>query len=538
MSGVLGLGILIGLVIAGSWNITPSGLATDGPVPTARTAVEQAVETGQGLEAVGSHALPSELLRPAPASNGNAAQLGGRSLREAAAKVRPAVVSVQVTRWRRGIPAAMRFNFENLPEEFRQRFRIPESFDEEQPRAERGEGSGFIISREGYILTNNHVVEGAAEVLVTLPDKRMFEAEVVGTDVITDVAVIKIDAGGSLPVVSLGDSESLQIGDAVLALGNPLRFNFTVTAGIVSARGRSLDIGPIEGNVRQMIQDFIQTDAAINRGNSGGPLVDMSGNVVGINTAIASSSGFNEGYGFAIPINLAKSVSKDLIEYGEVKRAWLGITFNEITAVWADAVSLPDTPPVGVVVQSVVPDGPAEKGGLQEEDIILKINGEPVENSGRLQTLVSTSKPGSRLRLEVYRGGSRKEQGERIELTVRLEERPRLERPGAEGAEEVEQPELIDPLGLELDDLSRQERRRFRFRGEGLLVEGVEQGGPFGNGVVNLVLVEVDRKPVPDLDTYDGIVEKLKKGEAVLVKFYNPGGPENDRYQTFAVRVP
>jgi serine protease Do len=427
------------------------------------------------------------------------------------------------------------------------RFDLPDETDPE-PFQARGEGSGFIFTEDGYIITNNHVIEDAAAVLVVMPDRRQFDAEVVGADPITDVAVLKIDAGRRLPKVDLGDSDAIDVGDAVLALGNPLDFDFTVTAGIVSAKGRgNLNIGPVQNNVRQMIQDFIQTDAAINRGNSGGPLVDLQGRVVGINTAIASQTGFYSGYGFAIPINLAKVIATDLIEHGEVQRSWLGITFNEITADWADAVGLDLEVPYGVVVQSVVEDGPADDAGLQEEDIILSIDGEPVEHSGKLQTVVSTKKPGTRIGVEVFRGGNTDEAGERRQLTIRLGERPPLASRPERRTEPMEAPELVDPLGLEVEELTRQERRDSGYRGDGVIIGSVEPGHPFSRiepnpvgeaFLVDSIIVEIDGKPVKDLDSYLEIVGGLESGEAVLVRFYNPAGNDGDRYTTLAVRVP
>ena len=527
----MGIGILVGLVIAGSWSVTPTGFA----VPNDEVGV---TTPGDG------YVVPAELLRPAPSYSGEAPQGGGASYREAANRVRPAVVSVRVSRWvSGGVHENLNIDPDSLPEGMRDFFRFQMPEGDPEPFETRGEGSGFIFSRDGYIITNNHVVEDAAEVLVVLPDRRQFVAAVVGADAITDVAVLKINANGNLPTVPLGDSDALQIGDAVLAVGNPLDLDFTVTAGIVSAKGRSLNIGPVQNNVRQMIQDFIQTDAAINRGNSGGPLVDMNGNVVGINSAIATATGYNAGYGFAIPINLAKAIAQDLIEDGEVRRSWLGITFNEITADWAAAVGLNDEVPHGVVVQSVVEGGPADQAGVREEDIILTIDGRAVENSGQLQTQVSTLRPGTRIRVEVFRGGSSERPGERREVTIRLGDRPALEG-SQDPSAGFEPPELIDRLGLELVEMSRQERRRQGFDGEGLLVESVEEGSPFGRvqpASVNpsdLILIEVNGQEVPDMDAYEKVVEGLRSGAAVLVRFFNPQGNEGDRHITFAIRVP
>jgi serine protease Do len=539
LSGVLGLGIMVGLVIAGSWNVTPSGLAesrsaVERPAPT--TGAEEILAA---QEAASVADLPVELQRP-PTISERTRQEGLPSLREVAMQVRPAVVSVEVTRWVQGQFHNMNFDPEDLPEGMREFFRFEQQPEEDlEPRQAQGEGSGFIFSREGYILTNNHVVENAVDVVVVLPDKRRFKAEVVGRDEITDVAVIKIDTNERLPIVDLGDSDSVGVGDWVLALGNPLQFDFTVTAGIVGAKGRgNLNIGPVEGNIRQMIQDFIQTDAAINRGNSGGPLVDLNGQVVGMNTAIASQTGFSEGYGFAIPIKLVRSVAEDLIRHGEVKRAWLGITFNEITSQYAKAVSLPDNPPHGAVVQTIVSGGPAGRAGIEREDIILEIDGVSIENSGQLQTLVSLKKPNTRMSVVVYRGGNSRKEGERIELTVRLRERPALERT------EAAEPEfkLEDKLGLKLSELTGQLRQQNDYDGEGLYVEGLEAYGPVYRANPNLarggwILAQVDGEPVPDVDAYQRIVRRLRDGDAVLIRMYVRGAPPDQQFTTFAVEI-
>ncbi len=238
-------------------------------------------------------------------------------------------------------------------------------------------------------------------------------------------------------------------------------------------------------------------------------------------SAIASTSGMYQGYGFAIPINLARQVARDLIEYGEVKRAWLGVTFNEVTAEEARAVSLPANPPVGVLIQSVVEGGPADEAGIRQGDIILEIEGETITNSGQLQTLVSTHDPGGDLRVTVYRGGSSREEGERVRLTVELQERPPLE--------QVEQREVAqtdaDPLGVEVRDLTGPEARRMGFDGEGVLVTGLDPRGPmaerFNRG--GFVIVSVDGVETPDLDAYEEVTEELETGLAVMVRVWIPG---------------
>src|SRR6266481_8019519 len=301
--------------------------------------------------------------------------------------------------------------------------RLPPGFQDffpnlrRRPQVEQGSGSGFIVSSDGYILTNNHVVAGADKVTVRLYDKREFTAKVVGTDPNTDVAVIKIDARG-LPGVGFGNSDSARVGEWVLAIGNPLgeAFTFTVTAGIVSAKGRLL---AGLNSSRYAIQDFIQTDAAINPGNSGGPLVNVRGEVIGINSAIASPTGYYDGYGFAIPINLARTVMTQLISTGHVERAVMGISIRPITPEDAQAVGLPTIK--GVVVNEFNPpdDSPAKRAGVLEGDIIVSVDGQSIESVPQLQQRVGFKKPGDVVQVTVVRKG-----GVRKNLPVKLTAAP------------------------------------------------------------------------------------------------------------------
>src|SRR5436309_840190 len=273
--------------------------------------------------------------------------------------------------------------------------RVP-SFDDffnapRRPQVEQGSGSGFIVSQDGYIVTNNHVVQGADRVTVRLFDNREFIAKTVGTDPSTDVAVIKIQAA-ALPTVRLGDADSTEIGNWVLAIGNPLgeAFTFTVTAGIVSAKGRLLSG---LNSSRYAIQDFIQTDAAINPGNSGGPLVNVRGEVIGINAAIASETGYNNGYGFAIPVNLARTVMTQLISTGHVERAVMGLQIRPITPEDAEDAKLPEIR--GVVVNQFTPpdDSPAKRAGILEGDVITAVDGQPIESIAQLMQRIGFKKP-------------------------------------------------------------------------------------------------------------------------------------------------
>ncbi|HVO35656.1 MAG TPA: trypsin-like peptidase domain-containing protein, partial [Gemmatimonadales bacterium] len=301
------------------------------------------------------------------------------SFADIAERVRPSVVYVTVQKTERGDNV-------QIPPEFRDFFHNPTG-----PRIVQGSGSGFIVSQDGYILTNNHVVAGADKVKVTLLDNRKFDARVIGRDPRTDVAVIKIDADHLTPL-AFGNSDDARIGDWVLAIGNPLDLQFTVTAGIVSAKGRGL-AGLGDDNDRYRIQDFIQTDAAINPGNSGGPLVNLQGEVIGINAAIASQTGFYSGYGFAVPINLARRVMDDLIATGRVQRAALGIQIAEITPEDADAVGLSEIK--GVVVSSFPSEtSPAKAAGIQPGDVIVALNDTAIDHVAQLQTMVGFKRPG------------------------------------------------------------------------------------------------------------------------------------------------
>src|SRR5918912_1595719 len=318
--------------------------------------------------------------------------------------VKPTVVYIRSQRTeqttRQRVPPGM--------ERFFPRFR-------QQPDIEQGSGSGFVVSADGYILTNNHVVEGAEQVTVRLLDRREFKAKVIGSDANTDVAVLKIDAKGLQPV-SLGNSDDARVGEWVLAIGNPLGegLTFTVTSGIISAQGRALQGLP--GRGQGSIQDFIQTDAAINPGNSGGPLVSVRGEVIGINSAIASETGFYSGYGFAIPINLARTVMNQLIESGKVHRAALGVSIADVSLADAEYVGLPAIR--GVVVKDIPnEDSPAKAAGIEPGDIIIAVDGKPVEYVGQLQQIIGFRKPGDLVEVQVARKG-----GVRKAFRVKLEE--------------------------------------------------------------------------------------------------------------------
>ncbi len=361
------------------------------------------------------------------------------------------------------------------------------------PRKERSLGSGFIISREGYILTNNHVIEGADEVKVTLEDGREFVAEVKGLDPKLDVALLKVDAGGDLPVAELGDSNKLQVGEWVLAIGNPFGLEETVTAGIVSAKERVIGAGPYD--------DFIQTDASINPGNSGGPLFDMDGKVVGINTAIVASG---QGIGFATPINAAKLILRELRETGRVTRGWLGVAVQEMTPELAKSFGLENTQ--GALVSEVVEKSPAAKAGIQRGDIILSFAGKPVQNVSELPRIVAATPVGEKATIEIFRNGKR------LQLPVIV---ARLDEPEA-GA-----PPTIDAtqtLGLTVGDVTAEAQRYYRLeRDRGALVTAVEPAGPADEAEIRPgdLIVEVNGQEIANAEAFRRTLAKAQSGTMV-----------------------
>ncbi len=410
--------------------------------------------------------------------------------------------------------------------------RLPPGFEDffpqfkGRPQIQQGSGSGFIVSPDGYILTNNHVVAGAAKVTVKLLDNREFEAHVVGTDPQTDIAVIKIDAR-NLPVVAFGNSDSTRIGEWVLAIGNPLgdEFTFTVTAGIVSAKGRGLR-GLSES--RYAIQDFIQTDAAINPGNSGGPLVNVRGEVIGINAAIASETGYYSGYGFAIPINLARTVMPQLVASGHVQRAVMGVGIDRVSPEDAAAVGLRDIR--GVLVESFTSDAsPAKRAGIQLGDVIIELDGQPVNYVAQLQQRVGFKKPGETVSVTVLRQG-----GIRKTFTVRLAAQPA---PDADqvsttddatgGADEASV--NANKLGIAVEPLSPDEaardpklERAVAGSGGALIVTDISPDGPAfrklsaAQGNPDLI-VQINGKPARTRADFRAALDGVRTGDIVTL---------------------
>ena len=389
-------------------------------------------------------------------------------------------------------------------------------------------GSGFIVTEDGYILTNDHVISEAQTIRVFLADGREYLAEMVGTDPTTDVAVIRIDER-NLPVLSLGESRNLQVGEWVLAVGNPgfgggRALDYTVTAGIVSAIGRPLQLLQ-QGLQRQedlqeiagfAIEDFIQTDAVINPGNSGGPLVDVDGRVIGINTAIASRTGFFQGYGFAVPIDLARRSMEDLIEYGRVRRPLLGIEMEEITNVDVEYYGLPRR--MGVLVQGLPDGSPAARAGIQLEDVIVNINGDEVERPGQLQLLIAQRRPGEEVDVRLYRDG------EPRNIRVRLGEAdlgPRPQRTRAAASHTQER------LGLDVTELTEELANRLEYpEAGGVIIENVSPAGPAARRGVTpgWRLDEINREAVGSVRDVERILESVEPGDVVNLRLSSPTG--------------
>ena len=409
----------------------------------------------------------------------------------------PAVVNIsttQIIRNAHGLP--------NLPEgdPFYEFFR---RFAPQIPREQESQslGSGFIISADGYIMTNAHVVDSAEKITVRLTDKREFRAKVIGADRRTDVALLKIEATG-LPKITVGDPNKLKVGEWVVAIGSPFGFDSSVTAGIVSAKGRSL---PQDNFV-----PFIQTDVAINPGNSGGPLFNMNGEVVGINSQIYTRSGGSMGLSFAIPIDVATQVTEQLRTSGKVTRGRIGVTIQELTRELAESFGL--SKPVGALISSVEKNGPADKAGIEASDVILKFDGKPVNSSSDLPRMVAATKPGSKVAVELWRkGGSR-------QITVEIAEMPedgKLARAAKKLADDVG--EAISRLGIAVSELSKEQLQELQISG-GLLVEEVKGPAARAAGLQHGdVLLAIGNIPIRSLGQFNEILKQVGKGRNVAL---------------------
>lgn len=411
-----------------------------------------------------------------------------------------------------------------LEDPFFRRFFGDDSMDQSQPRDRKAQslGSGVIVSPDGYILTASHVVEGADKVKVALASgEREFDAKVIGTDPPTDVAVLKIEAKNNLPVIPIADSDKLEVGDVVLALGNPFAVGQTVTMGIVSGVGRT-GLG-ITG-----YENFIQTDAAINPGNSGGALVDAEGRLVGINTAILSRTGGNMGIGFAVPANLARNIMDRLVTEGKVTRGYLGINIQPLTRELAKQFRLPDESS-GVMVGGVSPDSAAEKAGLKDGDVIVEVNGKKVSDPASLQLQVAQTPPGSKVNLRVLRSAENGKPTEK-NLTATLAELPKeylvTDERGSPREHSQSGTDALD--GVEVTDLDAHVRRQVDIPRnlQGALVSNVGQDSNAAEAGLRPgdVILEIDHRPVHSSDEAVQLAEKAKGDQILLRVWSRPGG--------------
>jgi Do/DeqQ family serine protease len=384
-----------------------------------------------------------------------------------------------------------------------------------QMRPQQSTGSGVIISKDGYIVTNNHVVDKASKIEVTLNDKRTYVAEVIGTDPETDLALIKIEEE-DLTFLPFGNSDNVEVGQWVIAVGNPFNLTSTVTGGIISAKGRNINL--LRRNSEYAIENFIQTDAAVNPGNSGGALVSMEGQLIGINTAIASQTGSYAGYAFAVPVNIARKVIDDLLKYGEVKRAILGVRIQDVTSELAVEKGFKDIK--GVYVPDVVEGGAADKAGIKAGDVILKVNEKEVNKSSTLQEEISKFHPGDEVEITVMREGKEKE----FDVVLQSKE-------GKTKIELTETRETNTVMGLTLENLSREEKVERKTR-SGVRVVDVDKGPFKEKGLEEgFIITKIDKQPV---FTTQDVKRRLENAEgAVLIE----GMTESGDKEALAIQI-
>lgn len=458
-----------------------------------------------------SYAADSRRVQQPPHEPLQHAQSLSGAFKFAAQAIQPSVVSIRSVKefkaTRRSVPRP------ELPEEFRDFFG-DDFFDrfEMQPRApeggfrQQGQGTGVIVSEDGYIVTNNHVVRGADEVKVTLMDERSFQAEIVGTDPKTDVAVLKIDAN-DLTAAALGDSDAIEVGDWVIAAGTPFGLEKTITAGIISAKGRA-GVGIVE------YEDFIQTDASINPGNSGGPLVNLRGEVIGINTAIASRSGSFAGVGFSIPSNMVRMIMDDILDDGKVERGWLGAVIQNLDEDLAESFGYDSTE--GVLIGQVVPDSPADKAGLKAGDIVIEYKGERQRDANSFRNAVAATKPNTRSELVVMRDGQRKT------LTIAIglldDEKLAAAAPLRPGGEQEDASESVSELGVKARTLTPELARQLKLDEDlsGVVVTEVEPGSLAQRAGLREkdVVISVNGKRVETLAAFQEVTKEadVKRG--------------------------
>lgn len=375
-----------------------------------------------------------------------------------------------------------------------------EKFFEGSPQQEfrqRGLGSGFIISKDGFIVTNNHVIEKANDIEIIFENGKKYQAEIIGKDPKTDLALLKIEPEGDLPAISFGRSEVLDIGDWVVAIGNPFGLGHTVTAGIVSAKGRSLGLGSYD--------DFIQTDAAINPGNSGGPLFNLDGEVVGVNTAIFARA---QGIGFAIPAAIAVNIIDQLKSKGKVVRGWLGVLVQQISPEIAENIGLTETK--GALVADITPDGPAEKAGIKRRDVIIAFNDISIDEMSQLPKSVAATPPGTKSQIMLLRDGKKMNISVVLgELPEKIAEKPKIER----------EKDIESDLGLVVQEISPLIQERLGLKDiEGVIISNVRRGSPAWNAGLRKadIIVEINKKEIKDIEQYKKIISKVQQDESLL----------------------
>ena len=451
----------------------------------------------------GKYDKPALFLEKAFALSSDTVPLSSNIFVDIAKKQNPAVVNVSTKA--KAEPVTRNFRTppppppEGAPDPFKDFY---DRFFGQRPdqRPKRGMGSGFIIDPDGHILTNYHVVEGADEIVVNLEDDKEYTATLIGSDAKTDIALIKISRDSDkdkkpFPSLKLGDSDSLEVGEWVMAIGNPFGLSHTVTVGVVSALSRNIGAGPYD--------EFIQTDASINPGNSGGPLINIKGDVIGMNTAIISgNSGGNVGIGFAIPINVAKAILQDLKEKGSVTRGWLGVMIQKITPELAKSFGLKGTK--GALVGDVIPEGPAAKSGIKRGDVIVKFNGKDIDEMEALPKVVAATTPGAAVKLEVIREGKKKI----LEVTIEVLK---------EG--EVAEAEPKDPVGMQVQDITPEIMQSLQLEStEGVLVSDVTPEGTAAEAGIRRgdVITEINRTAVKSVKDYSDVMSAVEKGTSVL----------------------
>ncbi len=426
-----------------------------------------------------------------------------------AEKVKPSVVLIRSKRVVRAAQQQLRNPFEE--------FFGGTTPRRQEPRTDRGLGSGVIVSEDGYILTNNHVVDKADELTVYLSDERELKAEVVGTDPRTDLAVIKVDSD-DLPVLSFGDSEQLRVGEWVMAVGNPFGLSHTVTAGIVSAKGRKSVLGG------DSYQNFIQTDAAINPGNSGGALVDLEGNLMGINTAIYSRTGGYQGIGFAVPANMARDIMTRLIEDGKITRGFLGVEISDLDADLAASMGLDDDK--GVLIANVIKGGPAVDSDIQKDDVVLALNGIEVEDSDALRNRIADFPPGTEIELEIYRDGRRKM------VEIELGELP--DNPSQLASSEGPEKSPASNIGIDVMNISREWTRYYEM-GSGVVIAKVVAGSVAEDKGLRRgeLITEVNGEPVSNVREFVSIIRQFDAGEAIRFRVQR-----GEQQRLVGIRIP